>query len=147
MIYDLWPFTCTGACTHWVQPHWVQPHSLGCLLRTAQRGGTYWVPTWTAWTHWRRSGSRARCRRPGPTRKRAHDVEIVTLQNRLGKQTVFHISMGILILLKTIGAYWAELFSCNHQFISELISTQLRISHRATANSLYLKGLVKRHFK
>ena len=41
----------------------------------------------------------------GPLAKRAHDVEIVTLQNRLGKQTVFHISMGILILLKTIGAY------------------------------------------
>ena len=43
-------------------------------------------------------------------------------------------------LLKMIRAYWFEMSSCNHQFFSELITTQLIISQGVTANSLYLSS-------
>ena len=36
-----------------------------------------------------------------------------------------------------------ETSSCNHQIFSELITTQLRISHGVTANSLYLSIMSK----
>ena len=44
------------------------------------------------------------------------------------------------ILLKTIWAYWSKRRVCNIQFFSQLITTQLKISHGVTANSLYLSS-------
>ena len=47
-------------------------------------------------------------------------------------------SSNMSFLNEHIRAYLIETSSCNLQFFSELITTQLRISHGVTANSRYL---------